>query len=231
MPKLAAMIRITRTMTIAAKTSHRFLIVSYIRGGKIELPATECYVTAATMLSDVEREELRARPVGSIHQELPPEHLALRRGIARKLFEIVKTTPWWSERPAAVRDAYERYPPWKFYRSDSGAPRRVYGVCEYGDGSCGLHAVTAHFLWVNDIVGGIPLSEASGGLIEADTWSESERTIIDTCGGAISRMAGTPSAGDTAAGMSVGSSSTAPGIFYDPCGWLLLGTSGTSDDS
>jgi len=143
--------------------------------------------------------ELSAHDIETVVARLPPERLALRRSAARKMFERVRSTSWWASRPAAVRAAYEAYPPWKFYTDPGGhVARRAYGVCEYADGTCGLHAITAHAGWINDVVGGVDLGSA----VAIDDWTPAQAAIIDKC--------------------------PQPELFYDPCAWVVLSLRATA---
>jgi len=86
----------------------------------------------------------------------------------------------------------------EFYVTSTMA-RRVYGVCAYAGGAVGLHVVTAHILFGNDIVGGLPLDDdGECGLTRVDEWPDSARGIIEMMPGG-------------------------PAAFYDPLGWRLLG--------
>ena len=156
-------------------------------------------------LNDVERAELDAHPIGSIFAPLPLDQLALRRSIARKQFESIKGTDWWTVRPAAVREAYNLRPPWKFYTNPDGRTRvyRMYGVAEYADGTCGVHVMAAHFLGINSILDGIRIEDAA----ETDDWTPNQIAIIDMC--------------------------TCPEMFYDPCGWVVavMSQQGGHDES
>jgi hypothetical protein len=155
------------------------------------------------LLSQEERRELEEYPMGTIREPLPPDRLALRRSIAEKQFEVIRSTEWFQERPDPVRAAYEQRPPWKFYTGADGyAVRRVYGVLERADGSCALHAVTAHYLFVNDVVGGIECAD----VYEVAGWTEAQHIVISMC--------------------------PCPSVFLDPCGWVevAVGRSGESQE-
>lgn len=152
-------------------------------------PATD----AELALSPAAQAELDSCPIGTaMTAPLPPTRLALRREIARHLYDCVKETDWWAERPAAVQEAFEKRPPWKFYMSGTRA-RRLFGVCEYKDGELGYHAITAMIMEINNVLGGIP---ADDDIVEVDEWPAWAQTTIQMCG--------------------------APHYFFDPAAWILL---------
>ena len=83
---------------------------------------------------------------------------------------------------------------WKFYtdKETHTTIYRVYGVCEYEDGTCGLHVVSAHIPMNNDVIGGVSL-----GHVEAiDDWSDTQKRMIKFC--------------------------SCPEAFYDPFGWMMF---------
>ena len=125
------------------------------------------------------------------------ERLELRRSAARHLFGVVKESEWWAQRPRAVQEAYMLWPMEDFYMSGP-MPRRLYGVCEYPGGGAGLHAVTAHAIFGNDVVGGIPLTTAGEcDLVRVDKWPAGAQATIELMQGG-------------------------PAMYYDPLGWRLL---------
>lgn len=139
-------------------------------------------------------DELEKNPLGSITEPLSPEQLELRKRIAQEKEELIKDTDWFKKRPKNVKEAYKNYPMWKFYtdKETKTAVYRVYGVCEYEDGNCGLHVVSAHLLLNNDVIGGVPLDHVEF----IDDWSDKQKIKISLC----------PS----------------PEAFYDPLGWIML---------
>src|SRR5271166_4030391 len=92
-----------------------------------------------------ENAEMKAHPIGSINDPLPPDRLALRFSVARKIYEKMKTTEWWAQRPDDIKATFEKFPPWKFYTGkDGNIARRSYGVGELTNGAHVLHMATAH---------------------------------------------------------------------------------------
>lgn len=154
-------------------------------------------------LTEEEQRELDTNPVSPEFVPSTPEQFALRLSIAKKLCAYALDND--PTLTADMRAIYEMYPMWGFYetaanRSDDATaaalPRRSYGVFKFADSGngeevAGLYMVTAHFFWVNDVVGGVPASK----MVRVEQWSETSKTIIATCG--------------------------APGTFLDPLGFLI----------
>jgi hypothetical protein len=90
-----------------------------------------------------------------------------------------------------------KYPMWGFYTDPkhTSIVRRVEGVCEYKDGSLGLRTVSAMVMMAmaNRAYGGVAFADVA----QVDDWSE-EQLMRIALGGAKP-------------------------IFYDPCGFMLLG--------
>jgi hypothetical protein len=89
-------------------------------------------------------------------------------------------TDWMRERPPAIAQAYRDYPPWHFYVSSHGAPKRVYGFLELEDGEVRAHTVTAMIGMVNDTICGTPLED----LVRVDAWDREAMVRIQLSGSA-----------------------------------------------
>lgn len=76
-----------------------------------------------------------------------------------------------------IIDGYYKRPPHLFYTDKAGnSIRRIYGICEFKDGTMGAHTVSAMIMVNNDVLGGIPLDE----LIPVKRWSESQLEFLDS---------------------------------------------------
>lgn len=124
------------------------------------------------------------------------EQLAMRKTIGAKVQDyLLSIEPKPSPEIVAI---YNKRPMWKFYvNADNRGPtlpRRVYGVAVTPppEREERAHAVTAHFGYVNDVVGGVPIEE----LKEVESWDHESLAVIDC----------TPH----------------PELFLDPLGFLLL---------
>jgi len=161
---------------------------------------TETETSAHLEFTDAEKTELKNYPIGSIWIQLSTDQFALRRSIARKIYYKYKLTSEFQDKSDDVKAVFEQYPPWKLYQNNNLNPIRVFGVCEYKDNTFGLHVVSGHFNWINNVVGGFPIEDANDVLIEIEDWTNSSVTthmIIQSCEGG-------------------------PKIFYDPCGFMLI---------
>lgn len=109
-------------------------------------------------------------------EERAVRHACIQEGIADAVYD---NEPYYKNKEDGVKEMMRKYPIWKFYRyspkrnsvsatcRDASAsqaykkeegnrmPVRVYGVCEYDNGKYGLHAVSCHIGFSNDVVGGI----------------------------------------------------------------------------
>ncbi len=64
-----------------------------------------------------------------------------------ELWNELKETDWFKERPLNVKQLYDKYPPWKFYTDKDGkSAYRVYGIAERADGKLVLE--TAHAMFI-----------------------------------------------------------------------------------
>lgn len=154
-------------------------------------------------LTEEEKRELETYPVSNNFVPQSPEQFAMRLSIAKKFCAYALEND--STLTPEMRAIYEQYPLWGFYesadyRADDAStypiPRRSYGVMKVHDAESGepqsaLHMVTAHFFWVNDVVGGVTTSEVT----RVDQWSDRAKDTIRFC--------------------------LAPGIFLDPLGFLI----------
>jgi len=149
------------------------------------------------ILTEEEKEELRKNPPSLDFELVSEEQFLLRLSIAKKMCAFFNDTSV----PPEYRAIYEKYPMWAFYEStDSEAtlPRRVYGAIlqtdEDGSKTEAVHAATAHLLWVNYVVGGVPVTK----LKRVDRWNENSEMMI--------KMSG------------------AKGMFCDPLGFIIAVT-------
>lgn len=106
------------------------------------------------------------------------DRLVLRQHIGRILcafFCDVDTTM-----SPITRATYEANPMWAFYGSKSAPSisRRLYGVIIYTDGSTGYHAVTAHIICNNDVIGGVRNDDD---MIQQTEWTEVQMATINFC--------------------------------------------------
>jgi hypothetical protein len=141
-------------------------------------------------LTAEENAELTARPITQEFRSFTREQIELRRSIGRKwneFFMRVDTTM--SE---SIRKCYAEYPPWQFYQVRGGTQmKRIYGICEYQDGTFGAHTVTCMMMFTNDTVGGTPLRDLEP-ILEL-----SDAQLASAC------------------------FNNAPGVFCDPLGYML----------
>lgn len=142
-------------------------------------------------LTENEAQELKQNPPGTV--PTTPEQFQLRLKIAKTMCKYFnEEDPTMTEE---VRAVYEKYPMWGFYVDENGScPRRSYGVGFIEKGSEeveGLHMVTAHLFFINDVIGGVEASTVR----RVDEWDEASRNIINMC--------------------------NMPGMFLDPLGFLL----------
>jgi len=147
------------------------------------------------ILNSDECEEYRKNPPGTIPKY--DEQFELRLSIAKKICEhFNKNDVSMSDE---MREIYIKYPMWGFYVNKaeedgdgiSTCPRRSYGVCKYVDQTYGLHMVTAHIGWINDVVGGVEVSSVE----RIERWDENSIGIINL--------------------------SNNPGVFLDPIGFMV----------
>lgn len=143
------------------------------------------------MLTDAEREELKARPISEEWTEFTEEQLKVRVGIAEKYCQFFLDND--HDASEEAKQQYRDWPMWCFYRDTSGGnPKRSYGVCTYADGTAGLHTVSCHIAFTNDIIGGTPVSQ----LTKVDRWTADDLVSIQL--------------------------NSSPGIFADPLGFMIL---------
>jgi hypothetical protein len=124
----------------------------------------------------IEDFELISRPIDSAAAyDYTEEQLNLRKRIGKritkKIYEhAMQTKP-------ELANEYLTHPPYLFYTCKNGiAKRRIYGICQYKDGSKGAHAVTAMVMFNNDVVGGVPLSE----MVPLEKWSDEHLSFLNS---------------------------------------------------
>ncbi len=95
-----------------------------------------------------------------------------------KQYGIMCESDWFKSRPPAIQKAYRDYPEYKFYTSKEFPKtcRRICGFGEREDGSIVAIACTAHFGWINQVIGGVPLED----LVAHDEWPADRKAFIET---------------------------------------------------
>src|SRR4051812_35877160 len=74
---------------------------------------------------------------------------------AINVWNQLKETDWFKERPLNVQELYNNYPPWKFYTNkDNTTAYRVYGVLEQNDGTLRLATACGMMMMTNLTIGG-----------------------------------------------------------------------------
>ncbi len=117
---------------------------------------------------------------------------------AKQTYERILANPDFRASLAALQDdelgnLYKTHPMYKFYQDrKTEQPYRIFGVLRRLGGKLGVHAVSAHIGWINDIVGGVLAEDIE--LVEA--WNEDQLALIELCG--------------------------SPRIFLEPAGWGAL---------
>lgn len=120
-------------------------------------------------LTPEERQELLDFPLGSVASLLPPNRLAVRRSIGKKLCDA--NTAEISDRE--VRDLFISHPPWKFYE-DGGVPVRVYGIHDACNKMLATGTPLANF--VNLTIGG---RESTSAVEVEGNWSRRQIATIE----------------------------------------------------
>ena len=145
-------------------------------------------------LTAAEEEELDQRPISTKLTVFTDDQFALRLSIAKKINQSVIDDP---TTPNFARDAYRRCPVWAFYsqKEDGSGARRVYGASLLEDESVSMAVSTAMLGWNNDVVGGVPLEEMEGLII--DGYSPDTVTVLNSV-------------------------NPTPGIYLDPLGFMVF---------
>lgn len=146
-------------------------------------------------LTPPEKKELDRYPIGCINKLLSAKRLVLRRSIAINALDITHNSEWWKACAQKVKDAFIKYPPYKFYMIGDMVIR-IYGTCVYNDGLVGMHAVSCQKRYMTELIGGIPL-DGNEELVEIENW-------------------------DCASSQLIGKTRGAAEIFFDPLSWELL---------
>lgn len=130
-----------------------------------------------------EKEELKLHPLGSVSEPLSLARLELRRGIARKYEDFLRTTSWWNLLPDNAKELFNKYPYHKFYGfkgGGEGVPRRVFALWAYPNHEeVGVNVVTCHFGWINNSIGGVRADRAFD-LCEVERWNENALLLIES---------------------------------------------------
>jgi hypothetical protein len=126
----------------------------------------------AINFTDAEHDEMQQRPPGDPQwRGFTEAQLAMRMSIGKKFAAF--TLQYDDSMTEQDRRGYERAPLWGFYLprgDDAWLPRRVYGqITVTGDDSqARAHVVSGHPMWINRVLGGVPLNE----LVRVDRWPE-----------------------------------------------------------
>lgn len=117
----------------------------------------------ALKLTDIEEQELEARPISIEWCNYTEEQLTIRKLIATKMWNTLMTLD--TTMPIWAKNGYQQCPPWKFYTDKSGnSIRRVYGAMENNF----MHAVSAMMIFNNYVLGGVSVDE----LVAIENWTE-----------------------------------------------------------
>ena len=77
------------------------------------------------------------------------------------------------EMPPWAREAYKECPMWGFYayaNRPEASCLRVYGAMDSDE----MHAESAHLLFTNNVIGGVPRAD----LVRVDRWTDTQKTLL-----------------------------------------------------
>lgn len=140
-------------------------------------------------LTSEEQLELSTRPISPEWRDFTEDQIKTRVEIGKKFMEyIIKDDitmePW-------AKEIYTKMPMWGFYIDPKfRVRRRVFGALKQSDSTPGVHAASAHFLWTNYVIGGVPINE----LERIDRWTEEDKMFFK--------------------------GNNCPGLFLDPLGFI-----------